>query len=203
MKIAFANFLILSLLALMGCNRDVGEYPLSQDGIAVSHVVSLLDHSITNNLGLVAVGTQIRGGIKSVTNANERAVLFRKYLNQIANLDLIGPEGKAGPLQVHVRCLAIRDAMLDMHETVRAFGCGELGCLELDLKMVKHIDFEIVRLLKVVNRLPQSKMVPFQHETWGYVDYRKCVDFMVDVRRYWVMQHLDAPKCMYDFCFKE
>ena len=29
------------------------------------------------------------------------------------------------------------------------------------------------------------------------------MDFMVDVRRYWVMQHLDAPKCMYDFCFKE
>lgn len=201
------NALVVALLYIFGFFCGCGEVQsplqdLSPSAKEVKLALLGLDVGLTNLSSMVNKDLVIRRKLEMVVNEDERALLLNEYLSALSTIDLLGPIGEHGPVEVQCRLLAMREAVGAFRETILWCGENELRCLDFDLAMVQHVYDESRRLEGILQRFAEVRSSPFVDKSFGYVNFPKSVLFLKDLGNFWSRQYLDAPRFVYETCFK-
>ena len=201
------NAKVVALLYILGFFCGCGEVQvpsqdLSPNAMEVKSELQELDVGLTNLSSMVNKDLSIRRKLETVVNEGERALLLNEYLSALSTIDLLGPIGEHGPVEVQCRLLAMREAVGAFRETILCCGGNELRCLDFDLTMVQHVYDESRRLEGLLQKLVEVRASPFVDKSFGYVNFPKSVIFLKDLGNFWSRQYLDAPRFVYETCFK-
>ena len=187
---------------MLGCTERNNQHVELRSGEAAeaSRLIKSLGGACTTRFDVASFCGRLHTASANVTSKLERAELADQYCRALLDLDLLGSADNQDPLEVRGRCTVAKDFLAYSSETLSELGLSRFEILEFAAEMCAHLREESKRVEKAVaKRVGQKLKSP--RDGWC-VPWSKCPKMVDDVRRQWIWQYIDMPKCQFESIFK-